>query len=174
MSIIVKEDGTFTVAGIEFIKFPSEGDATPVMVKGCPFRSRFGNNNDLRQSDVLKKMQADVLPKIIEAIGEENVLTFKTDLATEDGLKPYGVMESKVSLPTLDFYRANVEIFDKHKVKEWFWLATPESAEPHSSPDWTLCVAPSGNFYSVIYFNVNCGVRPFFHFKSSIFESFGA
>lgn len=173
MSIMVKEDGTFTVAGIEFIKFPSEGDATPVMVKGCPFRSLFGNNNDLRQSDVLKKMQADVLPKIIEAIGEENVLTFKTDLTTEDGLKPYGVMESKVSLPTLDFYRANVETFDKHKAKEWFWLATPESAKPHSSPDWILCVAPSGYiYYDNFYYDIN-GVRPFFHFKSSIFESFG-
>lgn len=173
MSIIVKENGTFTVAGIEFIKFPSEGDATPVMAKQCLFRSLFGNNNDLRQSDVLKKMQADVLPKIIEAIGVENVLTFKTDLTTEDGLKPYGVMESKVSLPTLDFYRANVEIFDKHKVKEWFWLATPESAEPHSSPDWALCVAPSGYVYGDRYNSVNYGVRPFFHFKSSIFESFG-
>lgn len=172
MSIIVKEDGTFTVAGIEFIKFPSEGDATPVMTKACLFRSRFGSNNDLRKSDVLKKMEADVLPKIIEAIGEENVLTFKTDLTTEDGLKPYGVMESKVSLPTLDFYRANVEIFDKHKAKEWFWLATPESAEPHSSPEWTLCVAPSG-YISYDYYDFVIGVRPFFYFKSSIFESCG-
>lgn len=172
MSIIVKEDGTFTVAGIEFIKFPSEGDATPVMAKQCMFQSRFGDNNDLRKSDVLKKMKADVLSKIIEAIGDENVLTFKTDLTTEDGLKPYGVMESKVSLPTLDFYRANVEIFDKHKVNGWYWLATPESAEPHSEPDWILCVAPSGYFH-----NGDCsfdfGVRPFFYFKSSIFESCG-
>lgn len=172
MSIIVKEDGTFTVAGIEFIKFPSEGNATPVMTKQCLFRSKFGRNNDLRKSDVFKKMETDVLPKIIEAIGEENVLTFKTDLTTEDGLKPYGVMESKVSLPTLDFYRANVEIFDKHKVKEWFWLATPESAEPHSSTDWILCVAPSGYFNRDDYYYVN-GVRPFFYFKSSIFESCG-
>ena len=170
MSIIVKEDGTFTVAGIEFIKFPSEGDATPVMTKECMFRSRFGDNNDLRQSDVLKKMETDVLPKIIEAIGEENVLSFKTDLTTEDGLKPYGVMESKVSLPTLDFYRANVEIFDKHKVDGWYWLATPESAEPHSKPDWILCVAPSGLIFFDC-FSYGNGVRPFCILKSTIFVS---
>lgn len=172
MSIIVKEDGTFTVAGIEFIKFPSEGEATPVMTKACLFSSRFGSNNDLRQSDVLKRMETDVLPKIIEAIGEENVLTFKTDLTTEDGLTPYGAMESKVSLPTLDFYRANVETFDEHKVKEWFWLATPESAPPHSAANWILCVAPSGYFNDGICSRGN-GVRPFFYFKSSIFESCG-
>ena len=172
MSIPVKEDGTFTVAGIEFIKFPAEGDRIPVMAKDILFRSWFGSNNDLRKSAVLKKMEEDVLPKIIEAVGEENVLTFKTDLTTEDGLKPYGEMESKISLPTLDFYRANVAIFDKHKVNEWFWLATPESAQPHCDPDWILCVAPSGDVH-FDYYDGGCGVRPFLYFHSSIFESCG-
>ena len=172
MSIPVKEDGTFTVAGIEFIKFPAEGERTPVMAKDILFRSRFGSNNDLRKSIVLQKMEADVLPKIIEAIGEENVLTFKTDLTAEDGLKPYGEMESKISLPTLDFYRANVETFDKHKVNEWFWLATPESAQPHCDPNWTLCVASFGYFGNDGYYYVG-GVRPFLYFHSSIFESCG-
>ena len=172
MSIPVKEDGTFTVAGIEFIKFPAEGDRIPIMAKNNLFRSRFGSNNDLRNSAVLKKMEEDVLPKIIEAIGEENVLTFKTDLTTEDGLKPYGEMESKISLPTLDFYRANVETFDKHKVNDWFWLATPESAQPHCDPNWILCVAPSGYIGYGNYLN-RCGVRPFLYFHSSIFESCG-
>lgn len=172
MRITARDGETFTVAGIEFIKFPEVNGTVPVMARDCLFRSRFGNNNDLRQSTVLKKMERDVLPKIIEAIGEENVLTFKTDLMTEDGLKPYGVMESKVSLPTLDFYRANVETYDKYKVDGWFWLATPESAEPHSSPDWILCVAPSGNVCSGNYFS-DIGVRPFLYFDSSIFESCG-
>ena len=172
MSIPVKEDGTFTVAGIEFIKFPAEGERTPVMAKDILFRSRFGSNNDLRKSIVLQKMEADVLPKIIEAIGEENVLTFKTDLTAEDGLKPYGEMESKISLPTLDFYRANVETFDKHKVNEWFWLATPESAHPHCDPYWILCVAPSG-YVGGDYSHYDYGVRPFLYFHSSIFESVG-
>ena len=172
MSIIVKEDGTFTVAGLEFIKFPAEGDRVPVMAKECIFCSQFGSNNDLRKSDVLKKMEDDVLPKIIEAVGEDNVLEFKTDLTTLDGLKPYGVMESKISLPTLDFYRANVEIFDKQKVDEWFWLATPESADPHDSPYWILCVAPSGSIDGGRY-DYGIGVRPFLYFHSSIFGSCG-
>lgn len=172
MSIIVKEDSTFTIAGIEFIKFQEVNGAVPVMAKDYLFRSRFGDNNDLRKSDVLKRMETDVLPKIIEAIGEENVLPFETDLTTMDGMKTYGVMETKVSLPTLDFYRSNVEIFDKHKVKEWFWLATPDSAPPHDDPYWTLCVAPSG-IINVGRYDCDYGVRPFFYFKSSIFESCG-
>ena len=171
MRFNVKDGETFTVAGIEFIKFPTVGDATPVMARNCLFRSKFGANNDLRSSSVLKRMEEEVLPKIIEALGEENVLTFRTDLTTEDGLKPYGIMESKISLPTLDFYRANVETFDKHKVGTWFWLATPESAQPHSNPDLILCVAPSGLINIEGCGIDGCGVRPFLYFQSSIFVS---
>lgn len=171
--IKVRDGETFTVAGIEFIKFPSVGEATPVMARKILFNSRFGDNNDLRSSTVLKKMEEGILPKVIAEIGEENVLTFKTDLTTVDGLTPYGVMESKVSLPTSDFYRANVQIFDQYKVADWFWLATPESAPPHSNANWNLCVAPSGRIGIVSCNDRDGGVRPFFNFNSSIFESFG-
>lgn len=168
----VKDGETFRLAGIEFIKFPAMDGKTPVMARDCLFDSRFGDNNDLRNSDVLKKLEADVLPEIIAAIGEENVLTFKTDLTTLDGLKPYGVLDSKVSLPTLDFYRTNVEIFDKYKVDQWFWLATPESARHHYNDNWILCVSPAG-YVNFDIFNYVNGVRPFFYFDSSIFESCG-
>lgn len=168
----VNDGEIFTIAGIEFVKFPAVNGKVPVMTRKCLFTSQFGsNNNDLRQSYILKKMQDEVLPKIIDAIGEENVCTFQTDLTALDGLKPYGVMESKVSLPTLNFYRANVEIFYKYKVDRWFWLATPESAKPHDDPYWTLCVSPSGRILNRNYFNYDSAVRPFFVFESSIFGS---
>ena len=168
----VKDGDTFTIAGIELIKFPAVNGKVPAMARECLFKSKFGDkSNDLRNSCVLKKMQDEVLPKIIEAIGEENVCTFQTDLTTLDGLKPYGVMKSKVSLPTLDFYRENVDIFDKYKVRDWFWLATPESAKPHDDPTWVLCVSPAGIIIDSFYYYYGGGVRPFFYFESSIFES---
>ena len=167
----VKDGEVFRLAGMEFIKFPSVDGKTPVVMRDIAFSSRFGDNNDLRCSDALKKMQKDILPEIMEAIGEENVLTFQTDLTALDGLKPYGVMESKISLPTLDFYRQHVEIFDKYQVDEWWWLATPESAQPHSAPKWIVCVAPSGCIYYGLCGNGDVGVRPFLIFNSSIFES---
>lgn len=166
----VKTGETFQVAGMEFIKFPEADGKVPVVMKDIAFRSSFGDNNDLRSSNVLKKMEKEILPKIIAAIGEENLCTVHTDLTTLCGLKTYGVMESLISLPTLDFYRANAEIFDKYPVNGWWWLATPESCKPHENPYWTLCVSLSG-----IINNGNCsnfiGVRPFLFFKSSIFES---
>ena len=167
----IKNGDTFKIGKYEFIKFPDVDGKTPVVMKNIAFRSAFGSNNDLRASTVLKKMQKEILPKIIETVGEENVLTFKTDLTTLDGLKPYEDLESRISLPTFDFYRANVEIFDKHNPGTWWWLATPDTAQPHYNPNWIVCVSPSG---SICNFNcrIDYGVRPFLIFNSSIFESF--
>lgn len=166
----IQDGETFTLAGFEFIKFPSVNGETPIVIRDYAFISQFGDNNDLRSSDVLKKMEAEILPKIVAEVGEENVCTIKTDLTTLDGQRPYGVMESKISLPTLDFYRANGDIFNKYKPSKWCWLATPESAKPNDNPYWVLCVSPSGciNLYGCSSGN---GVRPILILKSTMFES---
>lgn len=167
----VKDGETFKVGSIEFIKFHSVNGKTPVVAKDILFKSRFGENNNLIESEVLERLETEILPKIIAEVGAENVCTFETDLTTLDGLKPYGIMESRISLPTFDFYRANVEIFDKHPVKNWWWLATPESAKPHDDPTWTVCVSPSGYIDCGNYGGHDRGVRPILIFESSIFES---
>lgn len=165
-----KTGETFKVAGMEFIRFPEVDGKVPVVMKDIAFYSQFGDNNDLRTSTALKRMEKEILPKLIAAIGEENVCTFRTDLTTLCGLKTYGVMESKISLYTLDFYRANVEIFDKYPVDAYCWTATPDSAKPHDDPYWVVCVSPSGCIDDVIYYG-DCAVRPFLIFNSSIFGS---
>lgn len=173
MSKVTKELSTvevgaiFEVAGMEFIKFPEVMGLTPAVAKDTIFDSEFGKDNDFRSTTVLNRLNEEVLPKIIEAVGESNVCEFETDLTTLDGLKPYGEMMSKISLPTLDFYRENVEIFDKYKPDEWWWLATPESAKPHDNPFWILCVSPSGLIFNGLFYDV-IGVRPFLYFVSSI------
>ena len=167
----VKVGETFKVGEYEFIRFPEADGKTPVVMKDIPFSAVFGNNNDLRCSNVLERMQKEILPKIIAEVGEENVCTFTTDLTALDGLKPYEPLESRISLPTMDFYRSHVEIFDKYNPDKWWWLATPESAQPHYAPNWILCVSPSGNICNY-YFDYDIGVRPFCIFTSSIFESF--
>ena len=165
------QDGeVFTIGGMEFIKFPSKDGRTPVVMKNISFRSRFGKNNNLHESEVLKRMQMEVLPKIIDTVGEENVCEFETDLTTLDGLEPYAPVKSRISLPTFDFYRANARIFGKHKLDCWWWLATPESAQPNSEPEWVVCVTPAGCVSGGLCNNVG-GVRPFCILNSSIFES---
>ena len=158
---------TFKVADIEFVKVKETDKGMIVVTKDCLFDSTFGTDNNLHKSKILKRLQEEILPKIEEVVGADNVLEFETDLTTLDGLKPYEALKSKISLPTLDFYRENVAVFDEHNPDCWWWLATPESAKPHSDPWWTVCVAPSGYVYGN-FCNYDRGVRPILFFVSNI------
>ena len=158
---------TFKIADIEFIKVKETDKGTIAVTKNCLFDSTYGDNNNLHKSNILKRLQEEILPKIEKAVGAENVLEFETNLTTLDGLKPYKPLKSKISLPTLDLYRENVEVFDEYNPGCWWWLATPESAKPHSEPWWTLCVAPSGDI-NFNYCDFNIGVRPILFFVSDI------
>lgn len=162
---------TFRIGDMTFIKLSENNGAVEAITKNVLFASQFGDNNDFRDSIILKKLQNDILPKVIAEAGEENVITFETDLTAFDGLKQYGKLTSKISLPTLDDYRKYVEILDRYSPKSYWWLSTPDSMQPHDDPDWILCVSPSGNLSFYYYCNDSLGVRPFFHFASSLFVS---
>lgn len=159
----------FEIGGVEFIKFPGGANGQTIAVaKEIVFKSIFGKSNNFAESDILKKLNEDFLPGIVKAAGEDNVCEFETDLITLDGLKNYGTMKSRVSLPTVDFYRENVGIFDKYNPECWWWLATPFSAEPHyKNRYWVEGVSPSGNFGDD-YCRGNNGVRPLLIFVSNI------
>lgn len=58
----VKDGEVFRVGDIDFIKFPSEGDVTPVVAKDVLFNSEFGRDNNFSCSTVLKRMQEEILP----------------------------------------------------------------------------------------------------------------
>ncbi len=161
---------TFKIADVEFIKFGQDGDKVTAVAKDIVFNAEFGKNNNFAKSDVLQRLEAEFLPKIAEEVGIDNICDITTDLTTLDGLKPYNDLTSKISLPTFDFYRQNVALFDKYKLNTWWWLATPESAEPHCGPNWIVCVSPSGRI-DYDYCRNDNGVRPFLRFESSIFVS---
>lgn len=158
---------TFKIGDVTYIKFADKDGVTTAVTKDIIFKSDFGDNNNFAKGKVFEKLNNEFLPKVAEIIGYENICNVTTDLTTLDGLKPYEPMTSKISLPTLDFYRENAEIFDRHKVSSWWWLATPESAKPHDDPKWIVCVSPSGCISNDIFSN-SIGVRPLLNFVSSI------
>ena len=161
---------TFKIGDVEFIKFAEENGEVTAVAKEIAFRSQFGKNNNLKESSLLERLNKEFLPKVAEAIGEENIITHKVDLTSLDGLKTYGDMTSKISIPTFDFYRQNVKVFDEYKLGTWWWLATPDTTPEHFNDRWCRCVSPDGNINDGLY-NINFGVRPFLKFVSSIFVS---
>ena len=163
----VNEGETFKIGDVELIRFPEINGGVPVVAKDSIARMKFGESNNLKESIELQEELDGFLKKITNVIGEENVLSFETDLLSLDGGDKYGKMTSKVSLPTLDFYRANRKIFDKHKLDKYYWLATPDS----NDNSLVLCVAPSGLIIYISNYDFNGGVRPFCILKSDIFVS---
>lgn len=162
---------TFRVADIEFIKFDEKNGVVTAVAKDVLCSKVFDDDaNNFAKSSLLKYLTNEILPKIETAVGANNVLEFETDLVSLDGLDDYGTMRSKISLPTFDFYRKHVKIFDKHKVNNYWWLSTPDSTPAHEVKYWVRVVSVGGVLY-----NDDCsycgGVRPVCHFVSSIFIS---
>ena len=169
--IKAKVGETFKIGKYEFIRFGECQGGIAAVQKDLLFKSRFGANNDLSKSDILKRLVEEYLPEIEREIGAENVLEFETDLISLDGSKKHGVLRSKVSLPTFDFYRSNRSVFAKHLIDNWFWLATPWETIEYTNDNWITCVSPRGDIYGDDYGGGNVGVRPFLILKSDIFGS---
>ena len=162
---------TFKVADIEFIKVAEENGVVAAVTKDVLFNKQFDDDtNNFAKSSLLKYLQKEILPKIEAAIGANNVVEFETDLTSLDGLDNYGTMKSKISLPTFDFYRKHVKIFDKHKVNKSWWLSTADSTPAHAIQHWVRSVYGDGTLNADTYYYA-LGVRPVCHFVSSIFVS---
>ena len=159
----------FNIAGFDFIKFYDENGNTVAVAKDSWFSSVFGDNNNFVESKPLKRLIKEYLPKIEEAIGADNIVEHEVDLLSMDGSDKWGKTNCKISIPTFDFYRKNVKVFDKHKLDSWWWLATPDTTTDHYNHDyWVSCVSPRGNVNN-LNSNLNgFGVRPFVIFVSSI------
>ena len=160
----------FKVAGIEWIKFYDENGHTVAVAKDSLYDTTFGNNNNFAESKPLQWLKENVLPKIEKEVGAENVVDHEVDLLSMDGSDKWGKVNTKISIPTFDFYRKHVKVFDRYKLDKWWWLATPDTTTDHYNHDyWVSCVSPRGfvNYHFSDYY-INIGVRPFLTFISSI------
>ena len=165
----IKIGETFKVADIELIKFADENGNTIAVAKDSVFNSRFGVNNNFAESRVKSRLESEILPKIEKAVGRENIVEHEVDLLSLDGDDKWGKVKCKISIPTFDFYRNNVKIFDKYKLGERWWLATPDTTSTHYCDDEVLCVSPLGYIYDLPDSRgYDLGVRPFIIFVSSI------
>lgn len=124
--------------------------------------------NDWRISELRQHLNSDLLEKIENEIGEENVIGFERNLLSVDGQKEYEKCKDKVSMLALDEYRKYRSLIPNEEY--YWWLLTPWSTPCNEYYKWTAVVLPSGR----INFNLcycSYGVRPVCIFSPSIFES---
>jgi hypothetical protein len=160
----------FEIANMEFIRFPATEHGVPILLKTLLPCMEFGDSNNFGESGILRELVSEILPKIEAAVGAENVLEFETDLTAIDGLKDYGSIKSKISLPTLDFYRKNIEMFDKYKSEYGFWLVTPWSTPTRGYRN-LMCRATSDNIIDHSRSYYERYVRPMLYLNPSVFAS---
>ena len=124
--------------------------------------------NDWRISELRQHLNSDLLEKIENEIGEENVIGFERNLLSVDGQKEYEKCKDKVSMLALDEYRKYRSLIPNEEY--YWWLLTPWSTPCNEYYKWTAVVLPSGNIsYGNCYYSL--GVRPVCIFSPSIFES---
>lgn len=126
------------------------------------------DTNDWRISELRRHLNSDLLEKIENEIGEENVIKFERDLLSVDGQNQYRACKDKVSLLTLDEYRKYRSLIPNEEY--YWWLLTPWSTPCNEYYKWTTVVLPSGRIFSNNC-NYGYGVRPVCIFSPLIFES---
>ena len=130
---------------------------------------KFGPDNNYKNSDV-KKICDEFAKELEDLVGSDNIISHKVDLTSLDGLRTYDACYAKCSLMTFDMARSYVDILDRYKLDQYWWLCTPWSTPEHGHSSTVCIVSPSG-FGSDRYSFINGGVRPFCILKSDIFVS---
>lgn len=169
--VSLSKDGKLAKIGdYEFIVLKNTTCGVHLLMKDCLCDSKFGNNNDFRNSKV-KAILDDFAGKIIDIIGKENLLSHRVDLTADDGLTCYGSAIAEMSLLTANMAREYVGILDEFKLDKFWWLATPYSTPKHEDSEWVKCVSPLGGVSNRISNCNDIGVRPFCIVNPSIFVS---
>lgn len=124
--------------------------------------------NEWASSDLRDYLNTDVYKKIIDEIGEENVIGFERDLLSLDGQSEYGTCKDFVSLISIDEYRKYRSMIPNFE--EWWWTLTPYSTKCNDDARWLTVVSPDGRIVNWLYDDFY-GVRPVCIFSSTLFES---
>lgn len=124
--------------------------------------------NDWRISELRQHLNGDLLRKLENEIGEENIIKFERDLLSVDGQNQYRACKDKVSLLTLDEYRKYRSLIPNEEY--YWWLLTPWSTGCNGYSLGVTVVLPSGRIRNCYCYGSG-GVRPVCIFSPSIFES---
>ena len=167
---MVKKIGeTFKLLGIEWKVLEITEQGVVCIADMLDRKMKFDTNcNDWKESNLRKYLNEEFYQKLVQAIGEENIIEFERNLLSLDGHTEYGTCRDKVSLITVDEYRKNRALIPN--AEKWWWTITPDSTKCNNDVWCVRVVSPTGSISNDIRDEDN-DVRPFCIFSSAIFES---
>lgn len=132
---------------------------------------KFGDNTDFNGSNVQRVLYEDILPKIEEVVGAENILPQTVKLTTVDNQNVYEDVTGRIRLLTFDEARKYNLLIVNEDLDDYWWLMTPWTSRDRLEYPVTV-VLPGGSIFNGRYFIIS-GVRPVLYLKSNIFVSLG-
>lgn len=172
----LKRGQTFYGAGIQWLVLGHTNSSqglpivTHIVSTGIVERRAFDekNRNDLGVSTLLAYLNGEFLERLEDAFGEGAVAEQFIDLTSNDGLKDYGNVKTKVGLLTEEEYRKHRDILPPLGDEGWWWLATPYSTERAGYPSLVRLVHSDGTLINSYACDGVHGVRPALYLKSDI------
>lgn len=159
------------IGSYDFIVLDHNDGETRLLMKGLYKEDvKFGPDNNYKNSDV-KKICDKFAKELEDLVGSDNIISHKVDLTSLDGLRTYDACYAKCSPMTFDMARSYVDILDRYKLDQYWWLCTPWSTPEHGYSSAVCVVSPSGGIYDNYYGCDVIGVRPFCILESDIFVS---
>ena len=159
---------TFELIGLKWKILDIAEQGYKCIAEKLPENKKFGNNNDWKKSSIREYLNGEFYEKLVEEIGEDNIIPFERNLLSLDGQTEYGTCEDKVSIVSLDEYRQYRALLPNEEY--YWWTLTPDTTKCNWNESWIRVVCPSGSIYDFDYNDYN-GVRPVCIFSSAIFES---
>lgn len=153
--------GTFKVGPYEFVVLAQKNCSTSAIMKE-PYiwRSEFGTNNNYEGSTA-ERICNKFANELKELLGKHRIREHTVNLISDDGLKQYGTVKCFASLLTTSQYRKYVDVLDKHKIDNNWWLATSFSTPEHLDSHNVKCVSNGGWLTSASCTNQEIAIRPY-------------
>ena len=148
----------FKLGEFEFIKL-DDNEECFVITTNSIFESEFGETDDFAKSIILKRLEDEILPKVEELVGANNVLEFESDLKTEDNRNKYLGINRRISIPSFNQYTHTDGIKTPARNEVRYWVSTSYHNE-------CICISAYGA-ESTRHSSI-CGVRPLLKFNSNI------
>lgn len=172
----LKRGQTFFGAGIQWLVLGHTNSSqglpivTHIVSTGIVERRAFDekNRNDLGVSTLLDYLNGEFLERLEDAFGEGAVAEQFIDLTSNDGLKDYGNVKTKVGLLTEEEYRQHRDILPPLGDEGWWWLATPYSTERAGYPSLRPPRGLGRDAQLHLAYFGDVGVRPALYLKSDI------
>lgn len=132
---------------------------------------KFGENTDFNGSNVQHVLYKDILPKMEDVVGSENILPQTIKLTTIDNQNVYEDVTGKIRLLTFDEARKYNLLIVNEDLGDYWWLMTPWTSKDRWEHPVAV-VSPGGDVCDGRYDDYD-GVRPVLYLKSNIFVSLG-